>query len=184
MKVSKTCYRTQQTSNCWVHIPILMGVCCFIELTPCTSCLAMTKGGQRWTQRQRWGWLPVHQSQWCLHSHWAAQTCHSSWWIPTNKPPSWGSCRIAVCWIPWGKCCTGKGLSRRSLLDFWWLRWGSCGESWPQCSPTNWSNDGCQHGYRQGSAWARSWTGPGWTRQATYLREDTHKEVRWWTQEC
>lgn len=44
MKMGKTCCRREQTSNCWVHIPILKGVCCFIELTPCTSCLEMTKG--------------------------------------------------------------------------------------------------------------------------------------------
>lgn len=43
IKMGKTSYRTEQTSNCWVHIPILKGACHFIKLTPCMWCLVMTK---------------------------------------------------------------------------------------------------------------------------------------------
>lgn len=149
-----TFYTTEQTSNGATspHAYLQGG------LQP--RSLRVTSGddkvGQRWAKAQRWKCLPVHQSQLCPHSRWAAQTCRSSWWIPINKPPGWGFGRISGCWIPSGPCCIGKGPSRRSPPDFWWLRWWSWSVSSPQCNPTNWSSGGCRRGCRPGSVWAQS----------------------------
>lgn len=119
-----------------------------------------------WTYVNRNTHTPVHQSQLCRRSRWAAQTCGSSWWTPRDRLPGLGSCRTAVCRCPAASCWTDMvrrlPCSPRCALKRWWSHdlW------WPHCSQASWSSGGFQPGCHQDwesgqSSWGGEWRLPG-----------------------
>lgn len=99
---------------------------------------------------------PVRRSRCYPRSRWAARTCGSSCWTPTDRLPGSGSCRSATCCSPSASCWTDTAPPLPCCRGCVWTRWWSCGPWWPPCSPRGWSSGGFPPGFRRDWASTRS----------------------------